>query len=135
MQLLHKKNNTAKRYMAGQCAIGQIQPSLQPLRLLGVAITMVQRSNLALSRSLFSRMVPKSKSAEFFGFFSVSSKFAGIAGPFVFAVISQAKGGSRLNIVSLIFFFITGLIVLTSVDDKEGTKVVKAEESKLALSS
>jgi len=103
--------------------------------LLSVAVTMVQGGSLALSRSLFSRMVPKSKSAEFFGFFSVSSKFAGIAGPFVFAIISQATGGSRLSIVSLIFFFITGLIALTFVDENKGAQIAKAEETKLALSS
>ncbi|MEZ4548309.1 MAG: MFS transporter [Thermodesulfobacteriota bacterium] len=43
----------------------------------------------ALSRSMFGSMLPKDKTAEFFGFYGMSSKFAGIVGPLVFAVVSQ----------------------------------------------
>ena len=100
--------------------------------LLGFAVAMVQGGSQALSRSLFTRMVPKSKSAEFFGFFSVSAKFAGIAGPFIFAVVGQLVGHSRLSIVSLIIFFILGGLMLTFVDEKEGIRVAEAEEAALA---
>ena len=68
----------------------------------------VQGGTQALSRSLYGAMVPKSQSAEFFGFFSTSSKFAGIVGPLLFGVVSQVAGRSRLSIVSLIIFFISG---------------------------
>ena len=44
-------------------------------------------------------MVPKNRSAEFFGFYSLSAKFAGIFGPLVFGVVSQVTGASRLSIV------------------------------------
>ncbi len=77
----------------------------------------------ALSRSLFARMVPKPKSAEFFGFYSVSSKFAGIFGPLLFAVVGQMTGTSRLSIVSLLFFFIAGGILLSRVNIEEGIRV------------
>ena len=99
--------------------------------LLGFAVAIVQGGSQALSRSLFGRMVPKSKSAEFFGFFSVSAKFAGIAGPFLFAVVGQIMGSSRLSIVSLIVFFIVGALLLTRVDEKEGIRVAEAEEASL----
>jgi UMF1 family MFS transporter len=72
--------------------------------ILAFAVGMVQGGSQALSRSLYGAMVPKSQSAEFFGFFSTSSKFAGIAGPLLFGVVSQIAGGSRLSIVSLIGF-------------------------------
>jgi UMF1 family MFS transporter len=98
---------------------------------LGFAVALVQGGSQALSRSLFGRMVPKSKSAEFFGFFSVSSKFAGIAGPFIFALVGQLVGHSRLSIISLVVFFISGLLLLTRVDDQEGIRVAEAEEAKL----
>ena len=97
--------------------------------LLAFAVATVQGGSQALSRSLFGRMVPKSKSAEFYGFFSVSSKFAGIAGPFLFAVVGQLTGHSRLSILSLIVFFILGMIILSRVDVKEGVKVAEEEES------
>lgn len=96
---------------------------------LGVAVATVQGGSQALSRSLFSRMVPKSKSAEFFGFFSISEKFAGIAGPFVFGLVSQIMGHSRLSIVSLVIFFALGAFLLSKVNEKEGIRVAEAEEA------
>ncbi|NIP29134.1 MAG: MFS transporter, partial [Candidatus Dadabacteria bacterium] len=66
--------------------------------------------------------LPKSKTAEFYGFYGMSSKFAGIVGPLVFAVVSQITGTSRLSIISLIVFFIVGGFILTKVDEKEGIK-------------
>jgi UMF1 family MFS transporter len=99
--------------------------------LLGFSVALVQGGSQALSRSLFGRMVPKSQSAEFFGFFSVSAKIAGIVGPLVFALVSQAMGNSRLGIVSLIFFFIAGGLLLTRVDEQEGIRVAKAADAKV----
>ena len=49
----------------------------------------VQGGSQALSRSLFARMIPKHKSSEYFGFFSVFEKFAGIAGPCAFRGVGQ----------------------------------------------
>jgi len=57
-----------------------------------IAVDLVQGGTQALSRSLFGAMVPKHKSAEFFGFFSTTAKFAGITGPLLFGVIGQLKG-------------------------------------------
>ncbi|MEA3439790.1 MAG: MFS transporter [Chloroflexota bacterium] len=102
--------------------------------LLAFAVATVQGGSQALSRSLFGRMVPKSKSAEFFGFFSVSAKFAGIAGPFIFAVVGQLTGHSRLSILSLVIFFILGILILSRVNEKEGIKVAEEEEAAIAAS-
>ena len=62
----------------------------------------------------------------FFGFFSTSSKFAGIAGPLLFGVVSQIAGQSRLSIVSLIVFLTVGGLLLTRVDVEEGIRVAQA---------
>lgn len=99
---------------------------------LGAAVATVQGGSQALSRSLLGRMMPKSKSAEFFGFFSVSEKFAGIAGPALFATVSRLAGNSRLSIISLIVFFFIGAILLGRVNVGEGIRAAEAEE--LALS-
>jgi len=80
----------------------------------------VQGGSQALSRSLFARMIPKAKSSEYFGFFSVFEKFAGIAGPALFAVSVTLFGSSRAAVLSVILFFVLGAIVLTRVDVAAG---------------
>jgi UMF1 family MFS transporter len=96
--------------------------------LLGFAVATVQGGSQALSRSLFGRMMPKSKSAEFYSFFSVSEKIAGTVGPLLFGVVSRIMGGSRLSIVSLIIFFSLGGLLLWRVKEKDGIAIAEAEE-------
>ena len=100
--------------------------------ILAFIVGTVQGGVQALSRSLFGIMVPKHKAAEFFGFFSTSAKFAGIAGPLLFGLVSQIAGHSRLSIVALIIFFITGGILLSRVDVEEGAKVARAAEAEVS---
>ena len=102
--------------------------------LLGFAVATVQGGSQALSRSLCGRMMPKSQSAEFFSFFSISEKIAGTAGPLLFGLVSRLMGGSRLSIVSLIIFFILGGLLLMNVKEKEGIQVAEAEEASFILS-
>jgi len=65
-------------------------------------------------------MIPKQKSSEYFGFFSVFEKFSGIAGPAVFALSVTLFGNSRAAVLSVILFFVLGAIVLTRVNVAEG---------------
>jgi UMF1 family MFS transporter len=97
--------------------------------LLAVIVATAQGGAQALSRSLFARMVPKARSAEFFAFYSVSSKFAGIVGPFLFAVIGQITGTSRLSIVSLLVFFIGGAYLLSRVNVEAGMRAASEDMS------
>jgi len=97
--------------------------------ILGFSVALVQGGSQALSRSLFGRMVPKVQSAEFFGFFSVSAKIAGVVGPLVFSLVSQAMGNSRLGIVSLVVFFAAGGLLLTRVDEEEGIRVAREADA------
>jgi UMF1 family MFS transporter len=99
---------------------------------LAFAVAMVMGGTQALSRGLFGRMAPKARSAEFFGFYDVSSKFAGILGPAVFAYVGQLTGTSRLGIVALIIFFIGGAILLSQVDEEEGIRVAQKENQEAA---
>lgn len=92
-------------------------------------VGLVQGGSQALSRSLFGVMVPKAKTAEFFGFYDISSKFAGVIGPAVFALVGQITGTSRLSILSLIVFFVAGALILTRVDESEGIRVARAEDA------
>ncbi len=97
---------------------------------LAFGVGMVQGGTQALSRSLFGVMAPKARSAEFFGFYDVSSKFAGIAGPLLFGVVGQLMGSSRLSIVSLMIFFVGGIILLTRVNETEGIRVAAEENAR-----
>jgi len=87
---------------------------------LAFLVATVQGGSQALSRSLFARMIPKHKSSEYFGFFSVFEKFAGVAGPAMFAASVMLFGSSRAAVLSVILFFVAGAMVLTRVNVAEG---------------
>ena len=94
--------------------------------LLGVVVGIVLGGSQALSRSFYGSMIPEESSAEFYGFYSVFSKFSSIWGPLAFGLIRQITGSARLSIISLMIFFIVGLILLYFVNEE------KAREAKLS---
>ena len=96
-------------------------------------VGMVQGGTQALSRSLFASMIPPHKSGEFFGFFSIFEKFAGIFGPLIFAGTIAATGSSRNAILSVIGFFAVGAAILALVDVGEGQRAAREAEARMAL--
>jgi UMF1 family MFS transporter len=94
-------------------------------------VGVVQGGTQALSRSLFASMIPQHKSGEFFGFFSIFEKFAGIFGPLIFAATIAATGSSRNAILSVIGFFAVGAVLLALVKVEEGQRVARAVEREL----
>jgi len=88
--------------------------------LLAALVGLVQGGTQALSRSLFASMIPRDRSSEFFGLFAVFEKFAGIAGPLIFAGAQTAFGSSRPAVLSVIAFFAIGGYLLTRVDVAAG---------------
>jgi UMF1 family MFS transporter len=92
---------------------------------LSFLVGMVQGGSQALSRSLFASMIPKLKSSEFFAFFAVFEKFAGIIGPAIFAYTIGTTGSSRNAILSVILFFVVGAVLLAMVDVPEGQRVAR----------
>ncbi len=101
--------------------------------ILAFMVGMVQGGTQALSRSLFSTMIPRHKSGEFFGFFSVFSKFAGIFGPLLFAAVIGRMGSSRYGILSVILFFVVGAALLALVDTEEGQRAARAAEAEVEV--
>jgi UMF1 family MFS transporter len=95
---------------------------------LAIMVGMVQGGTQALSRSLFASMIPKHKSSEFFAFFGVFERYAGILGPAVFAWVVAHSGTSRNAILSVLAFFILGGALLTRVDVDEGRRAARAAE-------
>ena len=69
------------------------------------------------SRSLMSKLTPPEKKTEFFGFYSFFGKSSAVIGPLVFGLVSFLSGDQRLAIISIAFFFIIGLLILTKVKD------------------
>ena len=98
---------------------------------LAFLVGIVQGGSQALSRSLFARMIPKQKSSEYFGFFAVFEKFAGVAGPAVFAGSIALFGSSRAAVLSVIIFFVLGALVLSKVDVASGEADAAAAEAQL----
>ncbi|MBI3447464.1 MAG: MFS transporter [Acidobacteria bacterium] len=76
----------------------------------------------AASRSLMSLFVPRGRSAEFFGFFSISGKFSAILGPLVFGWATWAFGSHRAGLLSTLFFFVAGLLLLLTVNVDRGKR-------------
>lgn len=88
--------------------------------ILGVLAGLVLGGSQATSRSLQGLFTPEANSAEFFGFYAVAGKFASILGPLVYGLILSITGSLRKGILSLILFFVTGMIILCFVDEKKG---------------
>ncbi len=97
---------------------------------LAFAVGMVQGGTQGLSRSLFGQMAPRARSAEFFGFYDVSSKFAGILGPLLFGVINDRIGSPQLAIAAICIFFLAGIFLLTRVNEAEGIRIAELENAK-----
>ncbi len=87
--------------------------------ILGMIVGVVLGGTQALSRSLYGAMIPENASAEFYGFYSVFSKFSSIWGPVTFGVVKQITGQARLAIISLMVFFVVGLILLSFVNEEK----------------
>ncbi len=91
---------------------------------LAIAIGLVQGGVQSLSRSLYARLIPKSKTAEFFGFFNMVGKFAAIIGPLLMAMVPIVITGAdeRDSILSLTLLFVVGGFLLWKVDVEAGAK-------------
>lgn len=84
---------------------------------LAVTVGMVQGGIQALSRSMYSRIIPQDKSAEFFGFYNMLGKFATVLGPLLMGWVGIMSGSSRVAILSLIILFAAGAALLWMVDE------------------
>jgi len=87
--------------------------------ILGVFIALVLGGSQAISRSLFAQMIPKGKEAEFFSIYEISERGTSWIGPLLFGLVNQLTGSLRPAIVSIIIFFVLGLILLSRVDVRQ----------------
>jgi UMF1 family MFS transporter len=89
-------------------------------------IAIVLGGSQALSRSLFSRMIPADKEASFFGLYEVSERGTSWMGPLLFSVVIARTGSYRQALLSLIVFFVVGLIGLLITNTDEAIRQASA---------
>ena len=77
-------------------------------------------------------MIPRQKSSEFFAFYGVFERYAGVLGPAVFATVVSLSGRGRLAILAVLGFFIIGAMLLTLVDVAAGRREARAGEDQPA---
>ncbi|MDF1799110.1 MAG: MFS transporter [Planctomycetota bacterium] len=97
--------------------------------LLAILVGLVQGGAQALSRSLFASLVPRQKSGEFFGFFAVGEKFAGVFGPLLFGTVLATTDSSRMAMGGVLLFFVVGGAILLRVDVDAGRAQARAAEA------
>lgn len=90
--------------------------------ILGGVIGLVLGGIQALSRSLFSRLIPPGKEAEYFGVYEISERGTSWIGPLLFGLTLQLSGSYRLAILSLVLFFAFGLFFLIKLNVNKGVK-------------
>jgi len=126
---------------------GTMMTNKQEFYILAIAIGLVQGGIQALSRSYYSRLIPKNQAAEYYGFYNMLGKFAAIIGPVLMGIVGLiarrilmppspspeqlvhiGQIASRWGIASVSLLFIMGAILFFFVDEKKG----KAEAAYLS---
>ena len=83
---------------------------------MGAVIAIVLGGSQALSRSLFSLMIPPGREASFFGLYEISERGTSWIGPFLFGLVAGATNSYRQAILSLVVLFVGGMLVLATTD-------------------
>ncbi|MQS17685.1 MFS transporter [Streptomyces kaniharaensis] len=107
-------------------ALGYFMPAHQPAWFYALAcmIGLVLGGSQALSRSLFSHLIPAGREAEYFSVYKVSDRGTSWMGPLVFGLAYQVTGSYRSAIISLLIFFVIGFAVLAKVPVRRAVEAV-----------
>jgi MFS transporter, UMF1 family len=118
---------------SGITVLGYFMRTSTHFLILALLVGMVQGGTQALSRSLFASMIPREKSAEFFSFFGVFERYAGILGPAVFAWVVDRTGTGRSAIMSVVMFFVIGAAILAFVNVDEGRQAAREADRRTTV--
>jgi UMF1 family MFS transporter len=102
-------------------AYGWLQTTRQAW-LMGIVIAMVLGGSQALSRSLFSQMIPPQHEASFFGVYEIAERGTSWIGPLVFGVVAAATNSYRDAMLSLIALFLGGIALLLLTDTERAIR-------------
>ncbi len=86
---------------------------------MAAVIAVVLGGSQALSRSLFSQMIPAGHEASFFGLYEISERGTSWIGPLIFGYVAGATNSYRQAILSLIVLFVLGMLILAFTDIKQ----------------
>ncbi|MDX1497977.1 MAG: MFS transporter [Salinisphaeraceae bacterium] len=89
---------------------------------MAITIGLVQGGVQALSRSMYSRLIPQHAAAEFFGFYNMLGKFAAVIGPIMVGWVAVLTGNPRAGILSILLLFVAGGVLLAFVNEEEGRR-------------
>jgi UMF1 family MFS transporter len=106
--------------------IGVFGDAVREYWLMGALAAIVLGGSQAASRSLQAELIPTGRSAEFFSFFGISGRFASAVGPLIFGAAVFLTGSLKLGILSLLIFFISGLVLLLRVNVVAGRAQARA---------
>jgi UMF1 family MFS transporter len=107
---------------SGITVLGYFMRSSAHFLALAILVGTVQGGTQALSRSMFASMIPRDRSSEFFAFFSVFERYAGVLGPVLFAWTISTTGAGRNAILAVLAFFVIGAAILSVVDIEAGRR-------------
>ena len=93
--------------------------------LMAAVVALVQGGVQSLSRSFFSRLIPRARAGEYFGFYNMLGKFAAVLGPLTVGVVARVTGDQHLSILALIAFFIAGAALLARVPSEPGPEPLR----------
>ena len=113
----------------GVCVWAYFMQSVKEFYGLAVTVGLVQGGIQALSRSLYSRIIPRNKAAEFFGFYNLLGKFAAVIGPILIGWVGVATGSSRVSILSVIVLFAAGSVLIARVNEQRGREAAEELEA------
>jgi MFS transporter, UMF1 family len=106
----------------GVVAVGFLLPSgiFGALLGLGAAIGLVMGGTQALSRSMYSQLIPLGKESEYFSFYQAMERGTSWLGTLTFALVFQFSQSYRLALVALVIFFVIGGLLLSRVNMRKG---------------
>lgn len=105
--------------------LGYLMTKMWHFYALAVLVGFFQGGIQALSRSLYTRIIPAEKAAEFFGFYNMLGKFAVVIGPALMGSVALATGNIRYGILSVLVLFVLGGFFLYRVNISEGEKMAR----------
>jgi UMF1 family MFS transporter len=100
--------------------VGVASTSSQGFWVAATLIGIMMGPNQSASRSLLAKLVPSTKQAEMFGLYAFSGKMSSMLGPFAYAQALRMTGSHRVAMGTILIFFVTGLVVLLLVREREG---------------
>lgn len=94
------------------CAWGSRMSHSWEFYCLAVAIGLVQGGVQSLSRSYYSRVIPRERAAQFFGFYNAAGRFSAVIGPVLMGWVAYATGSPRLSMLAVTVLFVAGGAIL-----------------------